>query len=114
MNDADTNAALVREGVAAYTRGAHFEAHERFEHAWLASGEPRSRELHALAQVAAALHKHIAQNKPDAARAIMQRARAKLEDVETSAYGLDVARLRTQIDTWLTTGTRVPELTHVD
>ena len=33
----------LRAGAAAYARGAFFEAHEHFEHAWKASGAPRSR-----------------------------------------------------------------------
>jgi predicted metal-dependent hydrolase len=106
--------ALVREGIAAYARGEHFAAHEHFEHAWLAGGVARSRELHALAQLAAAVYKDMTQEKPEAARAIMRRARAKLDDVETSAYGIDLVRLRELIDRWLTSGGGAPELVHDD
>jgi len=92
---------LVSDGIAAYGRGDHLGAHESFEHAWLQSGSPRSLELHALAQLAAAVHKHIASHKPDAARAIMARARTKLGAIEGSAYAIDLERLRREVDAWL-------------
>lgn len=98
MTNADTTDP-VRAGAAAYARGAFFEAHEHFEEAWKASGTPRSRELHALAQIAAAMHKRVAHGKPEAARAIMARARAKLEGA-AGAY-VELGPLRTSIDAWL-------------
>lgn len=103
MDDTGDDAISLRvaRGVDAYARGALFDAHERFEEAWLASGAPRSLELHALAQVAAAMHKHVVHAKPEAARAIMTRARAKLARVEASSHGLDLDALRAAIDAWL-------------
>jgi len=92
---------LVTIGIEAYARGEYFEAHEHFEQAWLAGGTNRSSELHALAQLAAAMHKHFATRKPEAARAILLRARSKLEGLETSAHRLDLESLRSEVDAWL-------------
>src|SRR6185369_3552706 len=47
-----------RDGVAAYKRGAYYEAHERWEELWRIEPEgPRKRFLQGLIQTAAALHK---------------------------------------------------------
>lgn len=48
---------LVGSGLDAYAHALYFEAHERFEQAWLASGTPRSVELHALAHLASHPHR---------------------------------------------------------
>lgn len=93
--------ARIPKGVEAHARRDHFTAHEHFEDAWRASGAPRSLELHALAQLEAALHKLTSHRKPEAARAIMQRAREKLGRVETSSHGIDLDGLRSSIDAWL-------------
>lgn len=94
-------AEAANAAVTAYERGEYFRAHEAFEHAWLASGSPRSVELHALAQLAAAVHKRVTSGKPVAASAIMRRARDKFTSLEASALGIDLVRLVAGIDVWL-------------
>lgn len=89
---------LVDAAVHAHARRDHRAAHELFEEAWVASGTPRSLELHALAQLEAGLHKRFVEGKDPAARNILARARAKLERVPTSAFGLDLAVLRRDLD----------------
>lgn len=91
----------VERGLEAYARGAYFDAHEAFERAWRASGEPRSIELHALAQWAAAVHKHRAADKRTAALAIARRANEKLRRVEASRWGVDVRGLERAIAAWV-------------
>jgi hypothetical protein len=98
MTDTDTNDP-VRAGVDAYAGARYFAAHEHFEDAWKTSGVPRSLELHALAQVAAAVHKRTVHGKPEAARAIMQRAQAKIAGLAGAHVDLDA--LRAGIDAWL-------------
>lgn len=103
--------ALVAEGVSLYRCGLYFEAHERFEEAWVASGPNRSLELHALAQLAAGMHKREAQASPVAARAILGRARAKLERLPSSAFGLALSTLLADLDpVRLATSAAVPRL----
>jgi hypothetical protein len=106
--NSDKIADIVAKGAETYARAAYFEAHEIFEHAWRESGSPRSLELHALTQVAAALHKDTAHRKRDAARAIMLRAGAKLESVRTTCCAIDLVALRQTIDAWLADPERAP------
>lgn len=91
--------------MADYRRGAYFEAHEAFEEAWKGSGEPRSRELHGLAQMAAGIHKLEVQHKEAAAASILGRAREKLAGLEASEFGLDLVALRADLELCYTSAT---------
>lgn len=92
------------EAVRRFEAGEFFEAHEAFEDAWRSSGEPRSIELHALAQLAAAMHKHHAQGMPEPARRIARRAAEKFARVQQSALGLDLEALCVALDVYVRGG----------
>lgn len=88
-----------REGVAAYERGAYYEAHERWEELWRIEPDgPRKRFLQGLIQVAAALHKLLSMKSVPGATRLFQKARAHLASVPDGMGGLSVKALVAGID----------------
>jgi predicted metal-dependent hydrolase len=92
-------ARTFREGVAAYQRGAYYEAHERWEELWRIEPEgPRRRFLQGLIQTAAALHKLFAMKSAAGAIRLFERARSHLTGVPDGMGGLSLKRLLAGID----------------
>ncbi|MEZ4297143.1 MAG: DUF309 domain-containing protein [Polyangiaceae bacterium] len=84
-----------REGVAAYQRGAYYEAHERWEELWRIEPEgPRRRFLQGLIQTAAALHKLYSMKSPQGAIRLFERARTHLALIPDGMGGLSLPALR--------------------
>ena len=85
--------AHVHAGRDAFNRGEWFEAHERWERAWLVAGEPEKRYLQGLVQVCAALIK-LERQRDDLYASLVARALQKLADAPDTFAGLDVGGLR--------------------
>ena len=66
-------------GAALFDAGAYWQAHEAWERAWRTERYPWQQ---GLVQVAAALYKLVEKNDVEAARRILGRAIAKLEDAD--------------------------------
>lgn len=88
-----------REGVAAYQRGAYYEAHERWEELWRVEPDgPRRRFLQGLIQTAAALHKLFSMKSASGSIRLFERAKGHLEGVPDGMGGLSVKTLLAGID----------------
>jgi len=88
-----------REGVAAYQRGAYYEAHELWEELWRSEPEgPRRRFLQGLIQVAAALHKVLSMKSAPGAIRLFEKARGHLAGVPDGMGGLSVKGVIEGID----------------
>lgn len=85
--------------LAAYHRGEYFEAHELWEDLWRAEGDPVQKDfLQGLIQVAAAMHKLLRMNGAAGAIRILDRARGRLAGVPDGTMGLDLGRLRADVE----------------
>jgi predicted metal-dependent hydrolase len=100
---AETRAAAIEAGLAAYDRGDFFEAHEELEPAWMGTDDPVARSLlQGLIKVAAAYVHDVRGNPPgivrnlEGARALLEQAREGGPSAEVP--GLDVALLIEAID----------------
>jgi predicted metal-dependent hydrolase len=92
-------ARTFREGVAAYQRGAYYEAHERWEELWRIEPEgPRRRFLQGLIQTAAALHKLFSMKSAAGSIRLFERARGHLAAVPDGMGGIGVKSLVAGID----------------
>jgi predicted metal-dependent hydrolase len=82
------------QGLATYQAGDYFEAHEVWEELWRDAPHGFDRTfVQGLIQVAAAMHKLFAHEKPDPAARLLRRALDKLEGAPEHYRGLDVPRL---------------------
>lgn len=91
-------------GIELFNRGRYFECHEALENLWQSAQEPERTFLHALIQVAAALH-HRQRGNQAGARSVYRRARAKFGSLPPLMMQLDVAALLAQTDAVLTAET---------
>ena len=86
--------AWFAKGLEAYANGEHFDAHEFWEELWRDYPRGDDRQfLQGLIQVAAAMHKAVAQNKPAPAARLLGRALMRLEGAPPRHWGIDVERL---------------------
>jgi hypothetical protein len=85
------------QGIELFNRGQYFECHEVLEKLWQSAPEPERTFLHALIQVAAALH-HRQRGNHAGARSVYRRAREKLGSLPPQVMQLDVAALLAQTD----------------
>ncbi len=93
---------LVREGSERFHAGQYFAAHEAWEEVWR-STTPEPRDLfQGLVQLAAAFHHLQARRRPDVARRVLAKARARLSRVAPPAEGLDLPALLDQLAPWET------------
>jgi predicted metal-dependent hydrolase len=81
----------LEQGRAAFNRGAFFEAHERWEEAWLQLAGDERLFVQGLIQIAAGLH-HLQQGRPRPAARLLEKGRAKVRRGKALA-GLRVDRL---------------------
>ena len=94
MSD-DSPPASIDDAIAAFNRGAYFEAAEMFESASRAAGDDH--ELKALIvafnQIAAALHLRFERGGRQASINLMSQAMLALDDLKPARAGVDVERL---------------------
>jgi predicted metal-dependent hydrolase len=98
VSESTDPSALFMQGLDAYRRGEHYEAHEFWEELWHQQDDERhSRLLQALIQVASAVHKALNQVAPRGSVRLLERAHAKLADLPADFLGIDIAGLREAI-----------------
>ncbi len=85
--------AAARLGVAAFNRGAYFDQHEHFEHAWLAEARPVREMYQGILQVGVALL-HIERNNWTGALKLLRRGLPRLRNLPPVCQGIDIAALR--------------------
>lgn len=86
--------AWFEEGLAAYRRGAYFDAHELWEALWRDERDDDHKQLlQGLIQVAAAMHKALEEGKPGPAASLLGRATLRLSVFPREYFGLDLGRL---------------------
>lgn len=84
-------------GLRAYQDGEYFDAHELWEELWRDYPKGDDRQfLQGLIQVAAAMHKALAQGKPAPAARLLGRALMRLEQAPDVHWGIAVAGLVAQ------------------
>lgn len=87
-------------GIACFNDGRYFECHEVLEEIWLLAEGEEKEFLHALIQLAAALHHHQHGNDKGA-RSIFQRAKQNMETLPPQMMQIETAELLRQIETVL-------------
>jgi hypothetical protein len=84
----------VLSGARCYDSGAYWQAHEHWERAWKAHLDVHRHYLKGLIQLTAVCH-HLAQGKPRAARALLDRGPRHLVDNHPLSWPFDTAHLLT-------------------
>jgi Domain of unknown function (DUF309) len=88
----------VLGGAALFDAGAYFEAHEVWEGRWREEKDALHKQLlHGLVQTAAAFHKLLVMQSPEAATRLLARGLSKLDACPESLAGLDLASLRDRL-----------------
>ncbi len=88
-----------QDGIDAYHRGEHYEAHEHWEELWDAEADDRRRDFfQALIQVASAAHKAVNNVAPRGSLRLLDAATSKLAPLDDVYLGIDVAALREGIE----------------
>ncbi len=90
------NAAYLR-GIELFNDARYFDAHEAWEPLWLTSAGIEKEFLHAMIQIAAALH-HLQRGNRIGATGVYGRAKAKLEALPPIFMQLNVPRLLAAVD----------------
>lgn len=96
----DWTTPALAAGLACYRDGQFFEAHEHWESVWLRSYDPEKLFLQALIQVAGAFH-HFRRRNGNGARSMMRKALQKLEMYPAEFGGIEVEKLRGNLQAWL-------------
>lgn len=87
-------AAWFERGLVAYRAGEFFDAHEFWEELWRDEADAYQKQfLQGLIQVAAAMHKCVAQEKPAPAARLLERALLRLRQSSPNERGIDVLHL---------------------
>jgi len=91
----DSQPASLDDAIAAFNRGAYFEAAEMFEAASRAAGDDADLKALVVAfnQIAAALHLRFERGGRQASINLMSQAMAGLEDMKPARAGVDLERL---------------------
>ena len=89
----------IAEGIHLFNSRKFFEAHEALEAVWLNAAGDEKIFLHGLIQVAAAFHHHERGNTPGF-RSLLEKGMKKLEEFGETRNGIDLARLRSQLQPW--------------
>jgi len=87
---------LGQEGIALLNSGEYFEAHEALEHAWMEAAELEGYLYRALLQVSVA-YLHVERGNYRGALKMLLRLKQWLEPLPDSCRGVDLARLKTQV-----------------
>lgn len=103
---------IVKPGVDMMNRGEYYEAHEVLEAVWHQPFPQADRQaLRALIQVAVGLH-HAERGNWTGAAGVLRRALRGLDNVPDDWAGLDVARLRGDVQNLLATEKGLPLVVH--
>jgi predicted metal-dependent hydrolase len=86
----------LERGLALFNAGEYFQAHEYWEDWWRESSQPEKLTVQAIVQVAVAMH-HSSTGNVIGAQSVMQRALRNLTDAPRKFHGLDVNRLRSDM-----------------
>lgn len=97
----DTLRRATVHGVRLYNTGAYHEAHDCFEVEWYnyGRGTTESAFLHGMVQVAAGAYKHFDFENDEGMRSLFGTALQYLEGVPEDFYGVDLAAVRTTLQT---------------
>jgi len=89
----------VAEGIRLFNSAKFFEAHEALEAVWLTAEGDEKVLLHGLIQIAAAFHHHTRRN-PRGFHSLLEKGLNKLEKLSKVKAGIDLARLRRDLQPW--------------
>ncbi len=94
-HESDPPSASIDDAIAAFNRGAYFEAAEMFEAASRTAGDDNDLKglIVAFNQIAAALHLRFERGGRQASINLMSQAMIALDDLKPARRGLDVERL---------------------
>lgn len=87
-------------GLHCYRTEQFFEAHEHWEAVWLTLAEPEKSFLQSLVQISAAFH-HLRRGNRAGAISLLTRSLFRLDQCPARFCGVDVARAREEVRTWL-------------
>ena len=95
------NKTEFNRGLDLFNRAHFFDAHEVLEDAWreVPLHSVSRRHLQGLVQLAVAFHHHSKGNHVGA-RSVLERAMRNLHGADSSFPGLDLDRLRTELEVW--------------
>lgn len=98
---ASSSTGLFEEGLSTYESGDHYEAHERWEELWNEEENDDERLfLQALIQMTSAVHKLLHDVEPKGASRLLARALEKTAHLGPVHRGIDLAALRSEIETF--------------
>jgi len=95
------NKTEFNRGLDLFNRGHFFDAHEVLEDVWraLPRDRPLRRHLQGMVQLAVAFH-HQSKGNHVGARSVLERALRNLNGADSSFPGLDLDRLRAELEIW--------------
>ena len=99
------NSTEVNRGVSLFNRAHFFDAHEVLEDVWNSvprdhpSGRHLRQHVQGMVQLAVAFH-HQSKGNYVGARSVLERALRNLNGADGSFPGLDLARLRAELEIW--------------
>jgi hypothetical protein len=93
----DTSPASIDDAIAAFNRGAYFEAAEMFETVSHNAEDEWKGLIAAFNQIAAALHLRFERGGRQASINLMSQAMLALDDMKPARAGVDVERLCTEL-----------------
>ena len=93
----DWSRAPLSDGLACYRQAQFFDAHEHWELVWLTLDEPEKSFLQALIQITAAMH-HLRKGNSTGAVSLLHRSLRRLAKCPTIFGGIDVDRLREEVE----------------
>ena len=99
------NCADFKRGLDFFNRAHFFDAHEVLEDVWRAldrdrpHDQPLRRHLQGIVQLAVAFH-HESTGNHVGARSVLERAMRNLDGADRSFPGLDLLRLRAELEAW--------------
>jgi hypothetical protein len=96
----DWHCGELEEGLACYSGGKFFLAHEHWESVWLSLEEPEKSFLQALIQVTAAFH-HLDAGNPAGALSLLRRALLRLDQFPAQSGGIELAPFRGKVAEWM-------------
>lgn len=96
-------------GVALFNAGEFFASHEAWEELWLQATGAERAFLHALIQVAAALHHHQRGNFTGA-HSVFERARQRLQQAPANVMQLETQEFLRQVEGFFAAPSALPQI----
>src|SRR5579872_3623675 len=90
-----------RQGLEEFNTERFFEAHEAWEHVWLASAEPEKTFLQGIIQIAAAFH-HYQRGNLLGTRSLLEAGLGRLRDFPADQSGISLDLLCVAAGEWAT------------